>query len=204
MAKIYLISKESFDLGKDLDVLEQAFQMNKVSAFQLRLKNQSTNDVKLVAQEVIRLCKKHNVLFILNDNLDLAIKLGAGGVHLGVDDYSDLGLIKEGVPKNFVIGVSCYNSKDLALDSALAQVDYISFGAFFPSKTKKSRGNPDPSILSWANEIFDIPVVAIGGINKQNCKILVDAGADFVAVVSYFWDHSDPKLAIEELHRNIN
>ncbi len=204
MAKIYLISPQDFDPLLHQEKLEKAFATDKVSAFQLRLKDLEHSKIEEIAIQTLEICKKYNILFIINDDIDLAVKIKAGGVHLGVDDYESLAEIKKNLPENFVIGTSCYDSRDLALDSVLADVDYISFGAFYASKTKKSRGQPDISILKWANELFELPIVAIGGIDDKNSKILVQSGADFVAIISYFWDHEDPVLAIENLYRQIN
>lgn len=204
MAKIYLISPEDFNLSIHQEKLEAAFKTGKVSAFQLRIKDQDIYNIEETAVKTLEICQKFNVLFIINDNLDLAIKIKAGGAHLGIDDYKDLSIIRKVAPRGFIIGTSCYDSRDMALDSVINNVDYISFGAFYPSKTKKSRGNPDIDILKWADELFEVPIVAIGGIDDKNSRRLVNSGADFVAVITYFWEHDSSSGAIENLYKSIN
>ena len=97
--------------------------------------------------------------------------------------------------QNFLIGASCYDSKHLAMEAGEQGADYLSFGAFFESKTKKSRGNPSLEILEWSNEILNLPTVAIGGITADNCAPLVKSGADFLSVISYVWDHPEGEEA---------
>jgi thiamine-phosphate pyrophosphorylase len=107
-------------------------------------------------------------------------------------------------PKNFVIGASCYDSKHLAMEAGEQGADYISFGAFFETQTKISRGKPTVEILNWASEILNLPIVAIGGINDKNCVELVKNGADFLAVISYVWQHPEGvEVAIKNLHQQL-
>ncbi len=113
--------------------------------------------------------------------------------------------IRKNSSPNFIIGASCYDSKHLAMEAGEQGADYVSFGAFFPSKTKTSRGKPTPEILSWCDEILNLPTVAIGGINDQNCKELVKAKADFLAVISYVWQHQNGVItALNRLQDSIN
>ena len=136
MSRIYLISPPQIDdLGKFLQDLEEIFTLNVIPVFQLRLKNHALEEIKDISQKVLKVCNKHNVLFILNDYVDIAIEIGAGGVHVGLDDKNIVD-IKKKAPQGFVVGSSCYDSKDLAISAAESGADYISFGAFFESKTK--------------------------------------------------------------------
>jgi thiamine-phosphate pyrophosphorylase len=201
MAKIYLISEEKFEL-KDFSLrLEKALKTNMVEVFQLRCKNQDQQEIIKNISCLKQICHDNNCLFILNDNLNLAIKTNCDGVHLGIEDGS---FSRKNLPKNFIIGTSCYDSRDLALTSVENGADYISFGAFFQSKTKNSRGKPTPEILKWANEMFDVQICAIGGINDQNCQKLVKSGADLLSVISYIWQNEKgEEYAIKKLHEAI-
>lgn len=205
MAKIYLISPESIILSEFKVKLQNILSTNKVSVFQLRLKNCEKSLIKEAAQELLPVCLENNVPLIINDHFDIALEVGASGVHLGVDDVNNLSIIKKAAPDGFVIGISCYDSRDLALDGVIDGADYISFGAFYQSNTKKSRGKPDLSILKWADEMFDNPVVAIGGINDKNCKALSDSGANFVAIISYIWDSEDGEIkAVDRVYKSLS
>lgn len=203
MSQIYLISPPQIELKTFSQRLENALKTTLVPVFQLRLKDYSDQEVKKISHELKKICHENNCLFLLNDSCEMALEVGADGVHLGVTDGSILSARKKS-PKNFVIGVSCYDSRDLAMQAGGRGADYISFGAFFPSKTKKSRGNPSLEILQWSSEMLNLPIVAIGGITDQNCHSLVEAGADFLAVISCVWDHpSGEKIALEKLHKRI-
>lgn len=118
----------------------------------------------------------------------MALEAGADGVHLGDEDGS-VAEVKKISPKNFVIGASCYDSRHLAIEATEQGADYVSFGAFFQSPTKNSKGKPTPEIIEWCKEVMDVPIVAIGGITDKNCAPLVKAGTDFLAVISYVWQH---------------
>lgn len=203
MTQIYLISPPQinlFEFAKELDVVLKTAM---VPVFQLRLKDCEKNIIKKNAQELIKICKQNNCLFILNDDLNLALELEADGVHLGIDDWHKLNEISQvkSKHKNFIIGASCYDSKHLAMQAGENDLDYISFGAFFPSKTKISRGSPDIDLLDWAIEMLNLPVVGIGGINSQNCLELIKHKIDFMALISFIWQHPKGSLfAVKEIH----
>ncbi len=202
MTKIYLISPPKIDFKSFSAQLNEALKTNLVPIFQLRLKDYSDKDIAIYAKELIKICHDNNCLFILNDKFELALNLNCDGVHLGVDDINK-DIIKNR-PKNFLMGSSCYDSKHLAMESAEMGFDYLSFGAFFESKTKISRGKPDISIINWAIEILNLPVVAIGGINSNNCRIFAKNNIDLIAVISFVWQHSSGvKKALEELEFNL-
>lgn len=196
MSQIYLISPPQIELKDFSSRLENALKTALVPVFQLRLKNYQTPEIKKISHELKKICHDHNCLFLLNDSYEIAADVAADGVHLGVEDGS-ISLARKKSPKNFIIGASCYDSRHLAMEAAEQGADYLSFGAFFESKTKKSRGNPTPEILTWAAEMMDLPLVAIGGITDKNCSSLVKAGADFLSVISYVWEH--PKGEAEAL-----
>jgi len=203
MAQIYLISPPQIEL-KDFSLkLEKALKTGFVPSFQLRLKNYSPSEIKKISQEIKKICDENNCLFLLNDFYEIALEVGASGVHVGIDDKK-ISQIRQNSPKNFVIGASCYDSKHLAMEAGEQGADYISFGAFFETQTKISRGKPTVEILNWASEILNLPIVAIGGINDKNCGELVKNGADFLAVISYVWQHpKGVEVAIKNLHQQL-
>lgn len=203
MAQIYLISPPQIEL-KDFSLnLEKALKTGLVPVFQLRLKNYSLLEIKNFSQEIKKICDNNNCQFLLNDFYEIALEIGASGVHVGIDDKK-ISQIRQNSPKNFVIGASCYDSKHLAMEACEQGADYISFGAFFETKTKISRGKPSFEILNWANEILNFPIVAIGGINDKNCEELVKNGADFLAVISYVWQHPQGvEVALKNLFQQL-
>ncbi len=203
MTQIYLISPEKIDLKTFSSRLEKVLITGLVPVFQLRLKGYERRESIKIARELQKICSQNNCLFLLNDSYELALEVGAGGVHLGVEDGS-IAEARKNSPENFIIGASCYDSRHLAMEAGDRGADYISFGAFFPSKTKVSRGRPTAEIIEWASELTNLPVVAIGGITNENCGELVRAGADFVSVISYVWDHHQGEVeAIQSLHKKL-
>lgn len=203
MAQIYLISPPKIDLKAFPILLNEALSTGLVPIFQLRLKGYTKAEIFQISQDLKEICHKNNCLFLLNDFLQIALDVGADGVHLGADDGS-IALARKKAPQNFLIGASCYDSRELAIKSAQDGASYLSFGAFFQSKTKKSRGNPSPEIIKWCDESINLPVVAIGGITDKNCKELVDARVSFVSVISCVWDHHrGVKEAVINLHESL-
>lgn len=188
MTKIYLISPPKIDIESFTKILELALKTKKVPVFQMRLKGYKDAEIIEIGKKLLKICQQNQTLFILNDRLDLALKIGANGVHFG-DEDGDIKVARKTAPANFIIGASCYDSKHLAVEAIESGADYVSFGAFFPSKTKNSKGKPTPEILEWCDEILDVQSVAIGGITADNCKVLVNAKVDFIAVISYIWDN---------------
>ena len=188
MTQIYLISPPKIELKSFSAKLISALKTKLIPTFQLRLKNYEKSEIKKISQELKKICEDYNCLFLLNDNLEIALDIGAKGVHLGSSDGS-IFFARKNSPENFVIGASCYDSKHLAIEACEQGADYVSFGAFFPSKTKISSGKPTVEILEWSNEILNVPSVAIGGITDENCHLLVKSKVDFLAVISYVWDN---------------
>lgn len=203
MTKIYLISPPKISVDEFSSQLEIALQTGQIPVFQLRLKDYSDDKIIEIGKKILAICHKYKTLFILNDRLDLALKIGADGVHLGGEDGNILQARKNS-PENFIIGASCYDSKHLAVEAAEAGADYVSFGTFFPSKTKNSKGKPTLEILEWCDELLDAPTVAIGGITDENCAQLVKAKADFIAVISYIWEHPQGvEFAVKTLSKKL-
>jgi thiamine-phosphate pyrophosphorylase len=198
-SKIYLISPPEIAIDNFSSELEAALGTKKVPVFQLRLKGYEDEQIINIGKRLLKICNKYQTLFILNDRLDLALKIGANGVHFGDSDGNILEARKI-APENFVIGASCYDSKHLAVCAAEDGANYVSFGTFFDSPTKNSKGKPSAEILKWCDEFLNVQTVAIGGITAKNCQELVEARADFLAVISYVWNNKDGvKKAIEDL-----
>ncbi|MEA3008464.1 MAG: thiamine-phosphate pyrophosphorylase [Sphingomonadales bacterium] len=187
--QLYLISP--LDVGGDFPQrLEAALAGGPVAAFQFRVKGVDQHEAARLAEPLQRLCEAREVAFIVNDDMGLARRLGADGVHLGQGD-GDPREARALLGPNAQIGVTCHDSRHLAMEAGEAGVDYVAFGAFFPTTTKDTAHRPDPSILSWWSRLFEMPCVAIGGITPDNGGVLVEAGADFLAVCSAVWNHPE-------------
>lgn len=185
--QLYLISPQN--LGDNFaQELDAALGAEPVAAFQLRLKDVPDADIIAACAALMPVCQKHDVAFILNDRVDLAEQVGADGVHLGQGD-GDAKEARRILGPSIQIGVTCHDSRHLAMEAGEAGADYVAFGAFYPTTTKETSHRPDPSILGWWTTLFEIPCVAIGGITPDNAKPLVDAGADFLAVSGAVWNH---------------
>lgn len=185
--QLYLISP--LDVSGDFPQrLERALAAGKglVTAFQFRVKGVDQHEAARLAEPLQAICAAHDVAFIVNDSIPLAKRLGADGVHLGQKD-GDPREAREELGRDAQIGVTCHGSRHLALEAGEAGADYLAFGAFFPSSTKETEHEADLELLEWWSEMVELPSVAIGGITPQNCRPLVEAGADFLAVCGAVW-----------------
>lgn len=197
--QLYLISPPAIDAGF-ADVLKSALDAAPVAAFQLRLKGASDDEIRSAARVFMPICAERDVAFILNDRMDLAAELETDGVHLGQGD-GDPREARRLLGPNAQIGVTCHDSRHLAMEAGEAGADYVAFGAFFPTSTKETTHRPEPSILGWWSTLFEIPCVAIGGITPENAQPLVKAGADFLAVSSAVWNHPEgPAAGVRAFH----
>ena len=195
--QLYLISPAQLDPDFS-DRLAAALDGGPVAAFQLRLKGPDDHAIARAAEPLQRLCADRDVAFIVNDSPGLAKRLGADGVHLGQGD-GDPREVRAQLGPSVQIGVTCHDSRHLAMEAGEAGADYVAFGAFFPTTTKETLHRPDPSILGWWSTLFQIPCVAIGGITAANGRALVEAGADFLAVSNAVWGHAEgPAAAVKE------
>ncbi len=185
---LYLITPQNIKLPDFIDRLKEAFDAGKVEVLQLRLKDKTTDEIKKSAEIILPICRNYAVSFILNDNPELAKIIGADGVHVGIEDCS-AAEARRIVGKEMIVGVSCYDSKDRAFVAGEEDANYVAFGAFYPTKTKEPRGYPKAELLKWWSTYTKIPAVAIGGITPENAKPLIEAGADYIAVVSAVWDN---------------
>jgi len=188
--RLYLISPQEVG-GSFPDRLKAVCAVESVAAFQLRVKDRSEHEVARLAEPLQRICADAGVAFIVNDSMALAKRLGADGVHLGRQD-GDVREARALLGPEAQIGVTCHGSRHLALEAGEAGADYVAFGAFYPTQTKLTEHRPDPAILAWWSSLFEIPCVAIGGITPANASILIDQGADFIAVCQSIWGDPDP------------
>ena len=195
---IYLISPKKIRESFYHD-LKEILKLKKVSFFQLRLKNTTFEKKLIIGKKIKKICKKYQTKFLINDDVLLAQKLDADGCHLGQKDMKILEARKV-LPKR-IIGITCHNSIKLAKQAIKSKADYLAFGAFYPSKTKKTKFKANLSLLKSITKITKIPIVAIGGINKDNYKNLLLNKANFLAISGYIWNNKKltPKEAIEKL-----
>jgi thiamine-phosphate pyrophosphorylase len=183
--QLYLVSP--LDVGGVFpDRLARALDAGPAAAFQFRVKDVDQHEAARLAEPLQRLCADRDVAFIVNDSVSLAKRLGADGVHLGQDD-GDPREAREALGPGVQIGVTCHDSRHLAMEAGEAGADYVAFGAFHPTTTKETQHRPEPVILSWWSAVFELPSVAIGGITPANAAPLVRAGADFLAVSGAVW-----------------
>lgn len=167
---------------------------------QLRLKEVSDSEILRAGETLMPIVQQAGAAFIVNDRPDLARTLGADGVHVGQEDASYAEARALLGPKA-IVGVTCHDSRHLAMEAAEAGADYVAFGAFFPTATKDAKTRAEPELLTWWQEMMTVPCVAIGGITTENAPVLVEAGADFLAVASGVWDHPDgPAEAVRRLN----
>lgn len=209
--RLYLISPPVIDLPKFAENLKAAFDGGDIGSFQLRLKNASDDEILKAAEKLLPICHTHEAAFIMNDRPDLCVKVGADGVHLGQEDLEQMPIKKaqEIIGSDRVIGISCHDSRHLAMEAGEQGADYVAFGAFYPTKSKDAAklakyGVPTPEILEWWQTYMTLPCVAIGGMTPANCSPLAKAGADFIAAITAVWEHPQgPKKAVEEFNRAI-
>jgi thiamine-phosphate pyrophosphorylase len=189
--QLYLISP--LEVGGDFPArLERALAVgevgqHRVAAFQFRVKGLDDHAAARLAEPLQAICAAHDVAFIINDSIALARRLRADGVHLGQDDGT-VAEARQALGREAQIGVTCHDSRHLALEAGEQGADYVAFGAFFPTTTKAAKHQAGTDLLEWWQGLFELPCVAIGGITAANCASLVQAGADFLAVSAGVWD----------------
>ena len=187
---IYLISPEIINKSFYKELIK-IFELGIVGLFQLRIKNEKIKKKILISNKIQKICKKYKVKFIINDDVFLAKKLDADGCHLGQNDMSLLEA-REILGKK-IIGITCHNSIKLAKTAVKNKADYIAFGAFNFSKTKKIKYKASISLLKRSKKIIKTPIVAIGGINSKNYKKLLLNKANFLAISGYIWNNKKLK-----------
>lgn len=194
-ARLYLITPPVIDdLEAFAAALEAALEGGDVAALQIRLKPADDATIVRAVERLAPIARAHEVAVILNDRPDLAQATGCDGVHVGQEDAS-VASARRIMGANAMIGATCHDSRDLAMEAAEAGADYVAFGAFFPTDTKTTTHRPDPEILTIWQETVEVPCVAIGGITAETAGELARAGADFVAVSAAVWRHPEGPAA---------
>ena len=193
--RLYLITPPAIsDVDAFARELESALNAGSVAALQIRLKDLSDYDLINVTKVIAPLAQNLGVAVLMNDRVQLVKSLKLDGVHIGQSDMP----LKEAralLGKEAMIGVTCHNSRDLAMDAAEAGADYVAFGAFYPTTTKEVEHMADLETLSIWQETIEIPCVAIGGITAENAREVAEAGADFIAVSGAVWNHPEGAAA---------
>lgn len=204
LCRLYLITPPRLDdLAAFGHVLAQALDAGDVAALQIRLKDVPDEVVAAAVDALAPIAAARGVALILNDRPDLAARLGCDGVHVGQDDAS-YAEARKAMGKDRMVGVTCHDSRHLAMEAAEAGADYVAFGAFFPTTTKDAPTRAEPEILTIWQETMEVPCVAIGGITVANARGLAAAGADFLAVSAGVWSYGDgPAAAVKALNAEI-
>lgn len=202
--RLYLITPPRIDdlaaFGRDL---AQALDAGEVAALQVRLKDVPDEVIAAAVEVVTPIAHARGVAVILNDRPDLAARLDCDGVHVGQSD-TPYAQARKLMGAQAMIGVTCHDSRHLAMEAAEAGADYVAFGAFFPTTTKDAPTRADPEILTIWQETMEVPCVAIGGITAANAESLAKAGADFLAVSAGVWSHPEgPAAAVRALEAAI-
>ena len=179
--------------------LDKVLKTNKVKYFQLRLKKTSISNLLKISKKVKKITKKNNVKFIINDKPFVAKIVGADGCHIGQKDMDFISARKI-LGKNKIIGLTCHNSKKFAIKAKKYGANYVAFGSFFKSFTKKTTFKANLEILRWAKKKINMPTVAIGGINSSNYKKILLNRANYIACSNYVWNNKkiDPVSAINK------
>ena len=196
---IYLISPEKINENKFYKELNQVLKTKKIKFFQLRLKKITNNNLIKISKKVKKITKQNKVKFLINDKPLIAKEIGADGCHIGQKDISYKNSRKI-LGNNKIIGITCHNSKRLALKAKNNKANYIALGSFYKSFTKKTPYKANLEILRWAKKKINMPTVAIGGINNSNYKKILSNGANFIACSNYVWNNKkiDPVSAINK------
>jgi len=201
--RLYLITPPDFEPTVFKDELAQALDAGDIACVQLRLKGAEDNVVRSAVHILRPVAQARDVAFIMNDRPDLAVETGCDGVHIGQLDasYEDA---RKLIGPDGIVGVTCHASRDLAMQAAEKGANYVAFGAFYTSGTKLPKYHADPDILTWWQEMMEIPCVAIGGITVDNSPVLIEAGADFLSVVAGVWNYPEgPAAAVRRFNESM-
>jgi len=202
--RLYLITPPRIDdLAAFGRALGAALEAGDVGALQLRLKDVDEAAIEAAVRSLRPIIGARDIPLILNDRPDLAARFDCDGVHIGQED-GPYAVARRAVGPNRIVGVTCHDSRHLAIEASEAGADYVAFGAFFPTTTKDARTRADVEILEIWQEMMVTPCVAIGGITPENCRPLVTAGADFIAASSAVWAHPEgPGAAVAAINVEI-
>ena len=194
--RLYLITPPALDPAVFAPVLAEALAGGDVACVQLRLKDVPDEAVLAAGRLLMPIVQAAGAAFIVNDRPDLARALGADGVHVGQDDAS-YGEARKLLGPDAIVGVTCHDSRHLAMEAAEAGADYVAFGAIYPTATKEAKTSAPLDLIGWWAELFETPCVAIGGITVENAAPVIAAGADFLAVSAGVWAHKNgPRAAV--------
>ena len=198
--RLYLVSPPKLSPANFVIPLRAALEGGDVASFQLRLKHVSDDEIRRACDVLRPVVQGCGTAFILNDRPDLAAELGCDGVHVGQEDAS-YAAARTALPSG-IVGVTCHDSRHLAMEAGEAGADYVAFGAFFPTATKEAKTRAEIELLrAWCEDML-VPAVAIGGITVENAPALVEAGADFLAVSRAVWEHIEgPEAAVKAFNR---
>ncbi len=202
--ELYLITPPRIDPAVFGDRLAEALDAGPVACLQIRLKDLADDEIRRATEALLPIAHAREVPVLMNDRPDLALELGCDGAHVGQDDtpYPEARKI---LGPDAMIGVTCHDSRDLAMREAERGADYVAFGAFFPTESKEPKYRATPEVLEIWSEIAVVPCVAIGGITPANCGPLVQAGADFLAVIGAVWGHPEgPGKAVQAFENAIS
>jgi thiamine-phosphate pyrophosphorylase len=198
--RLYLITPPALEPDRFARELEEALAGGDVASLQLRLKDVDDDVVRRAARILKPIAQDRGVAFIMNDRPDLAAEVDCDGVHVGEEDapYAEARRL---LGPDRIVGVTCGASRHRALTAAEAGADYVAFGAFFPSATKAAKHHADPELIRDWSETTVVPCCAIGGITQQNCGPLIEAGADFLAVIGAIWSYPHgPRAAVRDFN----
>ena len=185
--RLYLITPPAIDLKRFPGLVAAALDAGDVGALQLRLKDLDDDALKRAIDVLRPVVQAREVAFLINDRPDLAVAHGCDGAHVGQTDTP--AAVARKILGDLTMGVTCHDSRDLAMTAGDEGADYVAFGAFFPTTTKDAKFHAEPELLQWWSDLMELPCVAIGGITAANCPPLVKAGANFLAVVGAVWNH---------------
>ena len=196
MKGLYLVTPDWDDTEALIKATEIALTVG-VGLLQYRHKTASGELRLEQASALLTLCRQHNVPFIVNDHIDLCLKLDADGIHVGGTDAS-VAVVRTLIGKDKILGASCYGDFSLAEQAQIAGASYVAFGGFYPSRVKKYEVSTPASIVSKAKTELTVPVCVIGGMTPENAKPLVIEGADMVAAISSVYSAADIATAVRE------
>ena len=192
--RLYLITPPALEPARFADELRAALDGGDVACLQLRLKDTDDDAIRRACEVLMPIAHQYDVAFLVNDRPDLAAEMGADGCHVGQQD-TRYGEARRLMGDDRIVGVTCHNSRHLAMRAGEAGADYVAFGAFFPTDSKQVKDRAEVEILQWWQDIFEIPCVAIGGITVDNAGPLIAAGADFLSVIGGVWHYAEGAAA---------
>lgn len=192
--RLYVITPPRFEPRTFIDDFLTVLDAGPVGCVQLRMKDRPDDDIRQACEALMPPAQERDIAFLVNDRADIAKELGADGVHIGQGD-TPCREARNLLGPDAIVGVTCHNSRHLAMEAGEAGADYVAFGSFFPTTTKNTTEKADLATLGWWSAFTTLPSVAIGGITADNCSEILKNGADFLAVCGYVWNNPDASPA---------